>query len=407
MNNKVKNILIVTHQFVPHQSPRTTRWKLIYDELVKKGFNIRVITGTRQDGSDSNIQYIGNKTASGVVSSLRKQSNTDQGSFYKNLALKFLKKIYRFFYKFFAWPDYTMFWVFSIWKNRKKIDFNYDVIISVSLPFSSHVAAYIINKEKRKKWIMDIGDPFSLKSNAFENNKYFYKSLNYFFENKFFKMADQIVFTHKDASLEHKEFFNINNEKIEIGNPISAFSKNVYQSSITYNYNIEPIKIGYFGILTKGVRSPNEVLKYFQNLDYVFHWYTNPDSKNMILQNNIDQNKHLFFDMVPRNEALEIMVTSFHCLLSIGNLNASQLPSKVIEYISTGKPVIHFAEIANDPVIKISEKFKNLIVVTKKSDPLILNEQLTNVFQNIDKFDIEQFNNIYSAEAVTKKLNIF
>ena len=217
MNSKVKNILIVTHQFVPHQSPRTTRWKLIYDELVKKGFNIRVITGTRQDGTDSNIQYIGNKTASGVVSSLRKQSNTDQGSFYKNQALKFLKKIYRFFYKFFAWPDYTMFWVFSIWKNRKKIDFDYDAIISVSLPFSSHVAAYIINKVKRKKWIMDIGDPFSLKSNAFENNKYFYKSLNYYFENKFFKMADQIVFTHKDASLEHKEFFDISDEKIEIG----------------------------------------------------------------------------------------------------------------------------------------------------------------------------------------------
>ena len=60
MNNK-KNILIVTHQFVPHQSPRTTRWKLIYDELEKKGFNIRVITGTRQDNSDSNIKYIGNK----------------------------------------------------------------------------------------------------------------------------------------------------------------------------------------------------------------------------------------------------------------------------------------------------------------------------------------------------------
>ena len=112
-------------------------------------------------------------------------------------------------------------------------------------------------------------------------------------------------------------------------------------------------------------------------------------------------------DRVSRDEALEIMGTSFHCLLSIGNLNPSQLPSKVIEYISTGKPVIHFAEIANDPVIKISEKFENLIIVTKKSDPLILNEQLTNVFKNIDKFDIEHFNNIYSAEAVTKKLNIF
>ena len=56
---------------------------------------------------------------------------------------------------------------------------------------------------------MDIGDPFSLKSNAFENNKYFYKSLNYYFENKFFKMADQIVFTHKESSNEHKNSLNI------------------------------------------------------------------------------------------------------------------------------------------------------------------------------------------------------
>ena len=405
--NKVKNILIVTHQFVPHQSPRTTRWKLIYDELVKEGFNVKVVTGTRQDGLDSRIDYIGNKTASGVVSNLRKQSNKDQGSFYKNLALKFLKKLYRFFYKFFAWPDYTMFWVYSIWKNRKKINFDYDVIISVSLPFSSHVAAYILNKVKRKTWIMDIGDPFSLKNNAFENNRFFYKSLNYYFENKFYKLANQIIFTHKEASIEHKKFFNIHEEKITIGNPISSFNKTLYQNSKSYDYNSEPIKIGYFGILTKGVRSPHQALNLFKNLDYVFHWYTNPDSKNMILQNNIDHNKHQFFDMVTREEALEKMGSSFHCLLSIGNLNPSQLPSKVIEYISTGKPVIHFAEIPNDPVIEIAEKFNNLIIITKNTDPLLIDEYLRSVFENIDHFDIEKFKNNYSVEAVTKKLNIF
>ncbi len=405
--NKVKNILIVTHQFVPHQSPRTTRWKLIYDELVNEGFNVKVVTGTRQDGLDSRIEYIGNKTASGVVSNLRKQSNLDQGSFYKNLALKFLKKLYRFFYKFFAWPDYTMFWVYSIWKNRKKITFDYDVIISVSLPFSSHVAAYILNKEKRKTWVMDIGDPFSLKDNAYENNRFFYKSLNYYFENKFYKLANQIIFTHKEASIEHKKFFNILEEKITIGNPISSFNKTLYQNSKSYDYNLEPIKIGYFGILTKGVRSPHQTLNIFKNLDYVFHWYTNPDSKNMILQNNIDKNKHHFFDMVSRDEALEKMGSSFHCLLSIGNLNPSQLPSKVIEYISTGKPVIHFAEIPNDPVIKIADNFNNLIIITKNSDPLLIDEQLNSVFKSIDKFDIEKFNNNYSVEAVTKKLNVF
>jgi hypothetical protein len=175
------------------------------------------VTGTPQDDSDSNIIYIGNKKASKVVKNLRDQSNVHQKSFFKNLILRLLKKIYRFFYKAFAWPDYTMFWVYSIWRNRKNINLDYDLIISVSLPFSSHIAAYLINKNRGKEWIMDIGDPFSLKTNAYENNKYLYKSFNYFVENKFYKLASKIVFTHKDPSLEHKEFFNISDEKIEIG----------------------------------------------------------------------------------------------------------------------------------------------------------------------------------------------
>ena len=46
--NNIKKILIVTHQFIPHQSPRTTRWKLLYDELIESGYNVTVITGTSQ-----------------------------------------------------------------------------------------------------------------------------------------------------------------------------------------------------------------------------------------------------------------------------------------------------------------------------------------------------------------------
>ena len=100
------------------------------------------------------------------------------------------------------------------------------------------------------------------------------------------------------------------------------------------------------------------------------------------------------------------MVNSLHCLLSIGNLNPSQLPSKVIEYISTGKPVIHFVEIQDDPVLEIADEFSNLIVINKDSNIADVKEQLKNIFINIDKFDIEKFNKNYSAEAVSNKLNI-
>ena len=404
--NNTKKILIVTHQFIPHQSPRTTRWKLLYDELIESGCDVTVITGTSQLSEDPNIKYVGNKKASGIVKNLRIQSNIKQDSHYKNYLYKLLKKIYRFFYKFFAWPDYTMFWIFSIWKNRKKIDIDYDLIISVSLPFSSHVAAYIINKDKNKKWIMDIGDPFSLKTNALENNRYLYKSLNYYFENKFYKKAHQVVFTHQESADEHKLFFNMPENKVTIGSPISTFSQELFQKSVSFNYEKKPITIGYFGVLTKGVRSPSQVLKFFQQTDFVLHWYTNSDSKEMIKQNKIDFNRNKLFDMVTRNEALEKMVTSLHCLLSIGNLNPAQLPSKIIEYISTGKPVLHFVEIKDDPVLEIAKEFSNLIVIDKNSNITEVEQQLNNVFINIEKFDINKFNENYSTRAVANKLNI-
>jgi hypothetical protein len=379
---------------------------LLYDELIESGYDVTVITGTLQLSEDPNIKYIGNKKASGIVKNLRTQSNIKQDSNYKNYLYKLLKKIYRFFYKFFAWPDYTMFWIFSIWKNRKKIDIDYDLIISVSLPFSSHVAAYIINKDKNKKWIMDIGDPFSLKTNAFENNRYLYKSLNYYFENKFYKKAHQVVFTHQESANEHKIFFNMPENKVTIGSPISTFSQELFQKSVSFNYEAKPITIGYFGVLTKGVRSPSQVLKFFEQTDFEFHWYTNSDSKEMIKQNKIDFNRNKLFDMVTRNEALEKMVTSLHCLLSIGNLNPSQLPSKIIEYISTGKPVLHFVEIKDDPVLEIAKEFSNLIVIDKNSNITEVQQQLNNVFINIEKFDINKFNENYSTRAVTNKLNI-
>ena len=155
--------------------------------------------------------------------------------------------------------------------------------------------------------------------------------------------------------------------------------------------------IGYFGVLTKGVRSPEQVLKFFNKTEFELHWYTNPDSREMIKQNKIDLKCNKFFDMISRNEALEKMVNSLHCLLSIGNLNPSQLPSKVIEYISTGKPVLHFVEIEDDPVLKIADHFNNLILINKNSNIADVEKKLSNIFTNVNKFDVKKFNENYSA----------
>ena len=408
--NKTKEILIVTHQYTPHLSPRTTRWKSIVDELVSLGHEVKIVTGTQQNdlNQDKNIIYVGNKSSNNFVNNLRdKSNNLGDTSKIKKIYYRSLKGIYRFVVKTFSWPDYSMFWLLSIIKNKKKLNIDYDIMISVSLPFSSHIAGYIINKKKKKEWIMDIGDPFTLKKDAPENNKYLYWFLNKYYENKFYLLASKILFTHKESLDFHQEYFKIDTSKTFVANPISKFNHEIFNKSLNYDYSSKPIKFGYFGIFTKGVRSPRNFLESIKGIDDLeIFWYVNEDSREQIKSNNLMISNSHFKSIVPREEAIDLMADSVHCLISIGNMNTNQLPSKVIEYLSTGKPVIHFAEVRDDPVNMIAEKFDNLFVLTKEDNIEKFFFNLNNYFKNIDSFDKELFIENYTASSVIKILDL-
>ena len=133
-----KKILIVTHQYLPHVSPRTTRWKLLVEELINKGHDVTILTGMYPDFDTNNVKvlYFGNKNNINVVSNLRaKSKEVSSGESIKKFFYASLKRIYRFFINYLAWPDYSMFWLYQIYKNRNNIPKDYDLIISVSLPF--------------------------------------------------------------------------------------------------------------------------------------------------------------------------------------------------------------------------------------------------------------------------------
>ena len=406
MNDKRKKILVVTHQYLPHVSPRTTRWKLIVDDLINKGHEVTVVTGTQQLHEEKNIVYVGSKSSSSVVSQMREKSNNlSESNIIKRLFYKILKKIYRTIVKTFAWPDYSMFWLLSIYRNKKNLNIDYDQIISVSLPFSSHIAAYIINKKNKKEWAMDIGDPFTLKNDAPENNRILYGFLNRYYENKFYSLASKIIFTHEEARSAHIDYFDIDIEKTYIGNPISNFKEEIYSASLHYNYNLLPKKFGYFGVFTKGVRSPKNFMKFFKDTKNIeFHWYVNDDSKNEIITHSKEVDS-IFHPIVKREEALKLMASSFHCLISIGNLNITQIPSKVIEYISTGKPVIHFCEVENDPVKSIANDFQNLFIISQTSNKETLLNELNSFYKDISTFNKELFIEKYTSNSITEILD--
>ena len=405
---KNKKILIVSHQFLPFVSPRTTRWSLLIDELTKKGNEVTVLTGTVPEEIKKNYEvlYFGNKQFSSNINKVRKDSQNSSNNYFKKIIYSILKKIYRFLFKAFSWPDYAMFWAFTIFKNRKSIENKFDIIISVSLPFTSHLCAYILQKRISADWYMDIGDPFSLKINSPENNIIIYSYLNKYYEKKFYQNAKKIIFTHSEVAGLHQDKFNIDRRKIVIGYPIAVLDEKRIKNSLTFNYEDTPLKIGYFGAFTKSVREPNNYIVSIANsLDnQIKHeWYINKESKKYFtsIKNN---SSHQFLDTLPREVALEVMVSKMHVLLSIGNFNKYQMPSKVIEYISLGKPVLHFAEIADDPLYNFNELFDNLKIINSKTTKNELENYFENIRENRLELNIGNFNNNFSATELINNL---
>ena len=406
MSNKPR-ILIVTHQFTPHVSPRTTRWSILCEELSNRGYEVHVITGTRQNqnrNKEYKVEYFGSDRLGTLIESTRKASNDlEENNKIKEIFFFIVKKFYRLIYRSFAWPDYSMLWLFSVRRNISNIP-DYDLMISVSLPFTSHLAAYAINKKKRKRWIMDIGDPFYLKKDAPENNKFLYSYLNKYFENKLYKDATKVVFTHTESMEYHKKTFDVLKEKSSVLPPVFHTKKNHRYDN--FDYNKTPLKLAYFGTLTTGVRTPDNFLSVINDLDLKeleLHWYTNQDSRKMVKNAYSKLPYNYFHDLVTRDEALDLMYNEYHALLNLGNQNPFQLPSKVIEYISTGKPIVHFSEITDDPTEGILKGRLNSIIINSNTNLDQLKKEFKEkMFSDNDISSVDGYNSFSVVNELLK-----
>ena len=205
----------------------------------------------------------------------------------------------------------------------------------------------------------------------------------------------------------HRDKFNLDPNKLIVGHPISKIDYDKISESQKYNYSSLPINIGYFGIFTEGIRLPNNYLNSIgKNLSQDFHhnWFINDESRKYF-SSYLDNKNHKFNNIIPRNEAIELMVNEMHILLSIGNMNVYQLPSKVIEYLSLGKPVLHYAEIEDDPIYNFEKLFDNLKIIDSKTTKNEIEIYIENIKDRNFEFDVEVFNNYFSALKLVNDLS--
>lgn len=132
-----------------------------------------------------------------------------------------------------------------------------------------------------------------------------------------------------------------------------------------------PIKMIYSGIVDKTYRSPEYLLKLLdllsKELQIRVAFYTKGNCQEDIQKYSRDNSSLLAYGYIPKNE-LEKKIDEADFLLNIGNKYSTMLPSKVLEYINTGKPIIHITSQKNDACIAYLRKYGNAIIIQESED---------------------------------------
>ena len=355
-------ILVISYHYVPEENPRVFRWSSIVSHWLSCGHDVSVITAA-DDKHDRKIQdslhviSVPENMIGRIRYKLSKKNSfsAEASGFEKQRILnpsimsRWVKELYSFVIKRLQWPDFAWTWILNARKAvllHLESHSDIDVIISVSHPFSSHVIGSIVKKKyPNVKWIIDIGDPFSFLSESQPNNFLIYSRLNKFIERKYFSLADFVSVTTSETKTEYLKLFPESKQKIKVIPPVlSDVANNILKKRTEKTQSrYKVLRLVYIGTLYSGIRHPQKMLNMLAdvraalNSDFEVHFF---GPVNDVDVSKLTNSYTYFHGRVSHDAALQLMIDA-DILINIGNSTRFQLPSKLVEYVSTGNPVLN------------------------------------------------------------------
>lgn len=405
----MKNIVIIVRNYVPYNSAVGVCMKNI-SECLQDQTNIYVICEkTRID--EKNYETINNQHIIRVLtrqSFIRKilKKHGMSNNLIVRVVSKFFFQIVRLWYNslFLLSPYSLQYNLVKKYLNAlKSLDIQIDLIIPACMPFESIIAAQkYCDINKNTGYIPILFDKFAANG-----------TLHRLRLNKKIKMKNNIkIETLVFANERCRKIMYVNSWEKHIVQYHSTLKskfeliehpliKKITNNSFEKFYN-NKINIVYTGALTLAGRNPDYTLGVFekiisQNEDYVVHLFAAGDAISIIkdyekkMPNNI-----YYYGQVPLDTAHSAMMES-NILLSIGNVDITQTPSKIFEYMSCGKPIIHIAAKMNDPVFEILKRYPFKCYVCCEN--MTTNE----IIENITSFIGTNYTNIVDTEFLEKE----
>jgi hypothetical protein len=430
-------ILIISHAYHPTVSPRAIRWTHIAEEWVRKGHEVDVVAAWQpglagaEELNGVGIRRVGKamselwrdrfkETNKRPVPSEDQISPRKQTYFVKNLkktSVALLMWIRRHTWKKLWWPDSSCLWYFPARKKAGQLSLRkkYDTLISVSLPFTGHlVALHLQKKVPASRWIADSGDPFCFLDKPEANNRTLYSKKNYSVEKKVFDCADAITVTTRETSQCYANIFPEYQNKIHVIPPLLA-SSTATETEGTLSTGKAAIRLVYIGRLYRENRNPDFLLALFHRLlasdrsdPLELHFFGSINDCRDVIEpyKALYNNKIYLHGSVSHTTALRAMGEA-DILVNIGNANPHQLPSKVVEYAATGKPILNVAIKSTDSSASFFLNYPLCLSLYRESDE-VTKAQIDSILDFIEKrrtlpsAELEKFLAPYRANQVAQ-----
>lgn len=363
-------ILIVVPLYVPAISPRAFRWSSIAEHWAATGHHVVVVAAWApsldriEERRSVRIVRVGSRIV-GVPSvplanretPVEKRRGTWLGSWLHRGARILNQLVWRRLY----WPDYACLWY---WPAKKAVNEilsaeRYDALISVSLPFTAHlVGLWAKQKFPNLRWIADTGDPFSFHEATPTNNHALFARLNGACEERVTRHADSISVTTKSIVGMYQHAFPSGAAKFRVIPPV-LFRANARASDAARLGTSLSIKVVYVGIFYRKLREPGPFVDLFDQLAQrqsravEVHVFGEPTLLREALAPAVNAKKLFHLHGVVSRETIERVLEEADVLVNVGNVSSYQLPSKIVEYTATGKPILNIASVANDTSLEL------------------------------------------------------
>ncbi len=232
-------------------------------------------------------------------------------------------------------------------------------IIPTCLPFESIVAALEYRKEHPScKVIPVIYDMFATNGSIqrFSWNQKIKMPENQLLEKRMMEECEKVLHMPCWTPYIDKYFLEYKEKCVEVEHPLLVQSdeQNVIEYEDGYYH------IVYTGVVDVKIRNPIYALEFFENFvapqKVKVHFYSLGSAEQIVEALARKTEIIVAHGQVSGQEAHAAM-NGADMLFSIGNNNIVQMPSKVFEYMSTGKPIVHFYYNDNDPAKKVLDKY--------------------------------------------------